>query len=200
MKIIKEISENEMILAFLKAEFESERFSKYLKECLSKYNLKESLIYMADLENLTDNELRKEILSDYREYNSNQGLFEGFPTTLDWYDVTVDYNELKKIHYINYSYWNEISNHTRLPINAIDKIKRNELIYGQESRPFLELSKKIDNGLVVERIITVTNQTHSKMVVLEGHARLTGLILSKKKTEYRMILGVSNKIEEWNLF
>lgn len=112
MKYIRESSEDEMILEFLKGEIESERFQTQIMEILSTEREKLEIIKYGDLNNTTENLRRKEILRIFRGYGSNTELFENFPKISRWIFAECVEEDIDNIRYINYSYWNELSKNT----------------------------------------------------------------------------------------
>ena len=79
MKVIRESNENEVVLNFLTGELESERFNIKLKKTLKDLKTTEQIITKPNLSNKKENDLRKEVLGEFRGYNKNLGLFENFP-------------------------------------------------------------------------------------------------------------------------
>lgn len=84
MEILRESSEDEMILEFLKAESTSERFSEKLTESMERFGNAVKLINGADLSDETENRQRKKLLGDFRGYGENRELFERFPQVTEW--------------------------------------------------------------------------------------------------------------------
>ncbi|MBT7859946.1 MAG: hypothetical protein HN712_06510 [Gemmatimonadetes bacterium] len=69
------------------------------------------------------NGIRRELLAEHREYGRNSGLFEGFPESISWDRVTLDPADLWSVKYIDWSYWTELSEGSRLPRDAADLIR-----------------------------------------------------------------------------
>ena len=82
MKLIKNSSEDEMILEFLKGEYNSVRFNKKLVDVLDKLNLNSKIIEEGKLE-LDENNVRKEIMKLFRGYPDSE-LFNNFPRNITW--------------------------------------------------------------------------------------------------------------------
>ena len=78
MKIIRESSENEMILEFLKGELSSKRFSQNLFDILNELNINKDIITKGDINSKEQNIIRKQIIYIFRGY-PNKELFNNFP-------------------------------------------------------------------------------------------------------------------------
>lgn len=107
MVYLRESSEDEMILEFLKGEIKSERFQNEIFEVLKKLEVSVDLIEKADLNRIDENLKRKEIMRSFRGYGGNIHLFKNFPDIIRWIFAECTKEDINCIRYINYSYWNE---------------------------------------------------------------------------------------------
>lgn len=176
VKIIRQSSENEMISEFLKAEFTSERFSEQVKCALEKLDLKESIVFSADLKNETENADRKKLLGEFRGYGEERELFENFPTDFEWSLCSFSSADLKKIRYIDYDYWNDLSAGTHMPLSAAETIRNGVLIYGLSNDNFLHAAEYIKSGGIFPKLFFLTSD-YENFVIVEGHLRMTSYAL-----------------------
>lgn len=179
MKILRNSSEAEMIHAFLSTELVSDRFSEQLKMAMKTLSVDEQLLLSADLENEGENALRKELLGEFRGYGRNKELFENFPSQIEWSMCSFSEEDLAKIRYINYSYWNELSAGTRSPLTAAKQVRKGVTIYGQSNEGFLQTAKYIENGGRFQNMIFLTADFNN-FVIVEGHLRMTAYALTPK--------------------
>lgn len=170
MEIIRKSNENEMILEFLKGELTSERFNEELQNALSKLGLNADIILNGDISSDKQNRLRKKTMNLFRGYPDKE-LFKRFPKDIDWNFVEFEESDIDKIYYINYDYWNELSNNTSNPIEAAKKIRSGIEIYGVSNKPFIEGEKKIECNKFPPIIILTCNM--KKYLIIEGHSRMT---------------------------
>ncbi len=124
MKLLKKVPEAAMVAAFLKAEFSSARFSDELKKAMEKLDVAEKVVASPNLENETENELRARVLGEYRGYGQNREMFEGVPTDLNWYEAELSREEIAQLHYVDYSYWNELTDYTHRVKDAVANIQK----------------------------------------------------------------------------
>ncbi len=115
MRLIAEITEQEMVATFLQAEIRSERFGPDLAQLMHRDGMSPTVIEQPDLMNADENAYRLRLLGEFRGYGQNRDLFENYPSHVAWQRVALTPEELLQVKYIDYSYWNEISNGTRLP-------------------------------------------------------------------------------------
>ena len=111
MKLIRKANEDEMILEFLKGELNSKRFNGSLDNIINELGLDSSIIFNGNIENKKENLDRLNVMKKFRGYPDN-GLFENFPKINEWKYLELDEKDIDNIYYIDYDYWNELSNGT----------------------------------------------------------------------------------------
>lgn len=177
MNYLRESSEDEMISEFLKAEYLSERFSEQIKSEMSQLLIAEHVILEADIESANENAQRKKLLGEFRGYGLNQEMFERFPAVTAWNLCSFSSDDLERIRYIDYSYWNELSAGTHLPMAAAETIRMGITIYGQDNDGFLRAAEYIRSGGTFPRMFFLTSD-FDKFVIVEGHLRMTAYALA----------------------
>lgn len=202
MKIVKKITEDEMVATFLKAEINSDRFGSGVASLLEKHKLDRKILDNPDLENRLENGYRKEILGEARGFSQNLHIFTNFPSNIEWFRILISKSELEKVLYINWEYWLEMTNNTRLPLDLVARIKSGDLPEDKETLRFKAVSNYIKSGAKVPEMILVAKNKDSRFVVLEGHVRLTAYLLDTETIpeEMEVIIGFSNDIEKWGLY
>lgn len=68
----------------------------------------------------------------------------------------IEKKELDQVMYIDYSYWNEISNHTRLPMHARENIENDVRVFGASNQTFIEISADFKEGKDFPRLILIS--------------------------------------------
>jgi len=194
MKLLKKIPESTMVAAYLKAELHSERFSDDLKRAAEKLGVNEAIILTPNLEDDHENELRAQVFGDYRGYKQNREMFTGFPDDLAWYEAELDREEVGNLRYVDYSYWNELTDQTHLVKDAVKNIQKGKIVFDVSNDRFLRFADKIAHGeYEVEPFIVWGNDTHSPLELLEGHLRATALGLAGDKApeHIKVIVGLA---------
>jgi hypothetical protein len=203
MKILNKSSENEMIALFLNGEIKSERWVNQINEIIEKKNIDKNIILNPNLNNNNENQLRKLVLKIFRGYN-NKEIFKNFPKKIDWNWALLDKNDILKIKYITYDYWEELTNGTRYAKDSVINIKNNKEIFGVSNNNFIKLSEYIKNGNKIEPLIILAPiEKKDNMIILEGHARLTAInLVIEYITEIKILIGfVEEKIlNKWDKY
>ena len=200
MKVIRKSNEDEIVLNFLKGELQSIRFNKDLIKTLEELNLSDEIITTANLNNEQENILRKEILAKFRGYGKNADLFENFPNITSYLLCEFSLEDLKDIFYINYSYWNELSNNTHSPIDAAKNIEKNIEIYNVSNQPFIDGKNVLENNKTFLPMIFLTHD-YKSFIILEGHSRITIYALNPqyfKNVKCFVLKCSKEELEKWN--
>ncbi len=200
MKIIRESGEDEVVLNFLAGELESVRFNPELEKTLEGMNLTRAIINNADLDDDNENHLRKELLGKFRGYGKNIDLFENFPKIESYILCEFSREDFKNIYYINYSYWNELSNYTSSPLNAANNILNGKTIFNVSNEPFLEGARLLEKGKTFAPMIFLTCD-NKKFIILEGHSRMTIYALKPKyfnKGKGFVLKCSKEDLDKWN--
>lgn len=191
--------EEEMVGLFLKSEIGSPRWRPRLLEILQELECPVSLLEEPDIARNEHNELRASVLARFRGYGENRDLFEGYPANVAWHWILLDRNELKRIKYVDYSYWNFLSGGSRRPTDAAQTIRKGTEIYGVSNQPSLEGAEAVRCGAVFEAPILVAPDPDGDLVILEGHGRMTVYALAGEDAPHviRALLGISPGFASW---
>ena len=202
MRFIEAINEGDVVAHFLKYEIRSPRFGRAISDVLQRNGWPTSLVEQPDPQNAEECSIRAKILSEFRGYQRNEGMFEGFPKDVAWARFAISSLELMQVRYVDYSYWNELSGSSRLPSDAAIRIRKGAMVFGMNTHHFLEMAEALRNGAKDPELILAGAETHSPLVVLEGHARLTAYALAPDliPTDLTAIVGLSAAMPAWRDF
>jgi hypothetical protein len=169
MKTVRASSPDEAVLVWLQAELKSTRFQNNLHKSLDKYGLDVQIITEPDLSNMSENDSRLKVLRDYRDW------FEDDVHAYSWELVELTPEEVKELRYIDYSYWNELTDNTHLVEIAAKNVKRGKVVFDVSSDNFFSIASRVEAGTQFPPII-VLERGYGREIV-EGHARATGYSL-----------------------
>ncbi len=191
--------EEEMVGLFLKSEISSLRWRPRLLEILQELECPVSLLDEPDVTRGEHNELRARVLTRFRGYGENRDLFEDYPADVAWHWVLLDCNELSRIKYVDYSYWNLLSGGSRSPNDAAKTIRNGTEIYGVSNQYSLEGAEAVRCGVVFAEPILVAPDPDGDLVILEGHSRITAYALAGEDAPrvIRALLGISPGFASW---
>ena len=172
MKIIRTSSPDEAVLVWLQAELKSNRFQNDLQKSLDKYKLGTQIITKPNLSDVSENSSRLKVLRDYRDW------FKDDVYAHNWELVELTPEEVKGLRYIDYSYWNELSDNTHLVGNAAENVRRGKAVFDVSNDNFFSIASAVETGTQFTPIIVLDHKQGCEIV--EGHARATGYSLIDK--------------------
>ncbi len=166
---------------------------------LQKHNLDRKIVDNPDIKNIEENEQRRALLGEFRGFGQNAYLFQNFPSDTRWVRAFLTRDELGKVLYINWDYWVKETKGTRFPQDLIKRIETKELPEDKEVLRFRQVANIIKSGAKLPEMIIVGEDEHSKLVVVEGHVRLTAYFLVPEmiQKETEAIIGFSKDIRNW---
>ncbi|MCL2422138.1 MAG: hypothetical protein FWD03_09800, partial [Defluviitaleaceae bacterium] len=100
-------------------------------------------------------------------------IFENFPKNIQWVWAIFDPVDISKIIYIEYSYWNELSNYTGSPLEAAKTILSGKTIFDVPNDGFISGAEKLKTGHTFPPLICLTDENEQRFILLEGHGRMT---------------------------
>lgn len=169
MKTIRTSNPDEAVLAWLQAELQSKRFQNDLQKSLDKYGLSTQFITNPNLDDMSENNSRLKVLRDYRHW------FKDDVYAYSWELVELTSEEVKEIRYIDYSYWNELSDNTHLVGIAAKNVRRGKVVFDVRNDNFFSIANAVEAGTQFPPIIVLDRKKGREIV--EGHARATGYSL-----------------------
>jgi hypothetical protein len=194
MRLVRPISEDEMIAVFLRGEIESARYGDKLRTLLARDGWNAAVLRQPNLGDHDANAYRRGLLDEHRAYDRREGLFHGFPRRADWFRAVVTRDEALDMRYIAWDWWLRISGGSRSPCDAARKIHAGEI-------PGVTADDEPYTSADVE-LIAVTTPLHEPLVVVEGHARLTAYALfpTHVPPQLEIVLGVAPDAAAWWAF
>lgn len=202
MKILKNITEDEMTFVFLRAKMESLRFEKEMQQLMKDCGADQKIIDSPNFKDQNENELRKKLLQSFGGSDDKGRLFENFPKNVSWKRALLTKSDLKKVKYIDYDYWNELSNGTRLVLEGASSIRKGVEIFNQSNQHFWNALDALREGQKFPEPILVARDFDADLVAVDGHLRLTVYFLDSKYTpnEIEVILGFSENFQDWDMY
>jgi hypothetical protein len=195
MRVVRETDEDEMILAFLRAELGSPRWSPFLTSCLQTDGL--DLIRDPDLNNHEQKQRRNAVLSCYRGYASRTLLFEGFPQAVAWKLLEVTVEELGAFRYgtlLTHSTEPLLVRQAAADLGSIaDDLADNILS--------LEATDPRESPGLDQPIIVASRGPQETHVLLEGYSRATVYVRQRVPgSTLDVIAGYATDLDRWRWY
>ncbi len=186
-----------MVACFLRGELTSARFGADVRAALAAAGLPERLLTAPDLTDGAANRARRELLGATRGYGRQRELFDAdFPDRVRWTRVELAPDELARVRYVDYSYWNELSGGSRRPADAATRIRAGVRVFGVSNRRFVAAARALARGASFPPMILVGRELDA-LVCLEGHLRLTAHALAGFPAPAECLAGTAPSMDRW---
>jgi hypothetical protein len=199
VKLLGPSSEDEMILAFLRAEIESPQY----RGNILRFSDARALVDQADPESEQEKRARRALLGSYRGYA--WALFEGFPNDLVWRHARLTIDELGNASYANYPTWLILTAGTRRITDGAGNVGKGwppGVPDKDPSSSILGIVAKLEKGESFPELIFVGEPEASldQLVLVEGHTRATAYVYAQVETEIEALVGFSPGIVRWRWY
>ena len=198
MRIVGPSSEDEMVLAFLKAEIDSAEYPGSIERALSLQGHTRAIIDNAELGNPSENQARVKCLSGFRGFKQNCWLFKGFPDEVTWQRVSLTPREVGRVKYINQPVWITGSAGTRLVADGAMNLDSGSLPDSLRSK-IRTIEASVRAGYMSPELILAGLGDESPLVLVEGHSRATAYVLASSDLPngVEVIIGLSPDMGNW---
>lgn len=202
MKILKDISEEEMTYMFIMQQIGSFRFAEEMQQIMNKFEVDRNIIDNPNFKDQNENEIRLKLRQSFGGSDDEGHLFDNFPKNVSWKRAVLSKEDLMKVKYIDYDYWIELSNGTRLVKNGASNIRKGVEIFGQSNKNLWDALEALKKGVKFPEPILIAKNLSSDIVVVEGHLRLTVYLLDPayKPNEIEVVMGFSENFQDWDMY
>ncbi len=206
LRIIAGMSDAAVDVHFLRAEAGSSRYRAGLLRELTVRGLDLEIIDQPDLESADENGRRKSILHEVTRHDGPTKLFAGFPSDVDWYVTVVDVGSLSNATYVNLPNWTAFSGGSRRVADGARAAIAGAWIDNISNADFQTRARAIRSGEPILRPILVAKDEASEPVILDGHLRVTALLMlhiaerASAPVELEVIVGFSPSFAGWPMF
>lgn len=189
MKKVCQITEAAVIAEFLKNEFYHPEFQSDRQEF-------ERIVLDANLEDERENAIRRALLFRRRGH-----MWRELPSDTEWWQVSLDLDDLNRIHVFPRAHWRKIANGTFKLGDIVRRIRstrfrgRTQLFVSKIEALSYRLREYSDDSAV----LLIGVDENSPVTILEGNHRLTAALLASPtilQTRFRILCGFSPRMHE----
>jgi hypothetical protein len=186
-------SEDDVVLAFLRAEIDSPTWGPAYRGAIRLRGLdRASLIDAADLSDAQANRDRMNLLSDVRGFGRGIGLFAGFPVHVEWKLAVIETADFGRLKYIsNDADWLNLSGGTRFVEDGARNLESNDRIAANVHAA----QHEIEQGRCTAPLI-LAEVDDGSLVIVEGHTRATAYVVLSDRS-FTALIGASPLMRRW---
>lgn len=192
MRLLQVATTADVVALYLRSEITSHRFGRHIWKKLKNDSKPASIVTSPNIADGDENAYRQRLLASYRDY-----VLDELPGDTRWHRAILDPDEVARVRYTDYSYWNELSAGTRLASDAAQSIRSGHEVYGQSNQQFLDAAQALRIGHRFPELIVVGASPDSVLTVYEGHLRLTAYLLAPEciPADLSVIAGFSPALD-----
>jgi len=192
MRVLRDSSEDEMVLAFLSAEVDSDRFGAIVRQLLGDLDL----VRNADTTDATANQTRRSVLAQYRGWSRNSFLFFGFPADVRWRLVEVTVGELSGFRYAREPSWVALSGGSLLVRDGAANAAKEPP--DETKVRILAVEQEVRKGASFPPIVAVAEGEDQVHILLEGHTRASAYVRALNPQDTcQVIVGYVAALSGW---
>ncbi len=188
IKILRRISEDEVIAEFLKSDFHSAAFHEY-REALC------DLVTAPNLEDPVENATRKALL-----FIRHLALWKELPTETEWYEVELRPSELHRIRVFPRAQWRKVARGNFSLTAVAERMRRHHQTIEPSFRAKIEAIGNRVSGHDPDlgAVVLIGLSENEPLTVLDGNHRLMAAILASpdKLGRLRYLCGLSPRMRE----
>jgi O-antigen/teichoic acid export membrane protein len=183
LRLIRRISEDEVIAEFLKSDFENGAYQKY-------HDSMRAVVVSPDLKNHGENAMRRALL-----FLRHRSLWKELPTDTEWYEVELRESDLIQIRVFPRAQWRKIAR-GNFAITAIsERLHKQQVGDAAFSAKIEEVRNRIrrDDSLP-ESVLLIGLNESEPFTILDGNHRFAAAILESKTDRLRFLCGLSPRM------
>jgi len=125
-------------------------------------------------------------------------LFDGLPASIDWFSAALAREQVLSILYIDWEQWLALSGGTRRPVDAAARTHGRAA--GSAVASHEHLAARLWSDDPPPELIVVTDPPRSRLVLLDGHVRITAYALfpAYLPEELEIFLGEAHDMARWS--
>jgi O-antigen/teichoic acid export membrane protein len=188
IRVIRRVSEDEVIGEFLKSDFENSAFRDY-QEALRK------IVTRPDFDDANENAQRRALL-----FIRHLALWKELPATTEWYEVEVREEGLDQVRAFPRAQWRKLARGNFSVTEVADRIRRRQNVV---EGPFLSKIAAIGDHLHQDdaelgAVILIGLNENEPVTILDGNHRLVAAMLASpcRVERLRFLCGLSPRMTE----
>ena len=189
IRIVRRVSEHEVMAEFLKTDFHKPEFSKY-QQSLG------GIVTTPNLNDVVENAVRRALL-----FVRHGALWRELPAGTQWFEVEIEREELERIRVFPRAQWRRLARGNFGLTEVSQRISSGECD-GFADEAFLmkiqQLRDRLDQGWQAGAILLIGLDQRGSLTLLDGNHRMVAALLASPEslTRFRFFCGLSPRMSE----
>lgn len=179
-RLVRRISEDEVIAEFMKSDFENAAFELY-------HEALRTMVHEPDLEDKDECAKRRALL-----FLRHRSLWKELPQDTEWYSAEVTVADLDQIRVFPRAHWRKIANGNFCATKIVETMRSWKR---EVETPFREKISDIRQGLadkgVTGSVVLIGVNEKEPLTILDGNHRFVAAVLEDRVDRLRFVCGLS---------
>jgi O-antigen/teichoic acid export membrane protein len=187
LRMVRSMSEPEVIAEFLRSEFHHPEFEEYRQEF-------EHVVENPSLENERENALRRALL-----FLRRGAMWRELPRDTQWYKVELSPLDLERIRFFPRAQWRRVANGSFYFTDMVDslQLKWRESPDDEFFQKLRRLSGPVRDGTASPTVLLIGVDSRSPLTILDGNHRMAAAMLAQPPAaldSFQFICGLSRSM------
>ncbi len=184
LRVVRSMSESEVISEFLRSEFHHPEFEEYRKEF-------ENVVEKPNLESDRENALRRALL-----FLRRGAMWRELPRDTKWYKVELSQIDLERIRFFPRAQWRRVAEGSFYFTDMVEslRIKGHEAPEDEFFQKLRRLSGPVRDGTANPTVLLIGVDAKSPLTILDGNHRMAAAMLAQPPATldtFQFICGLS---------
>ena len=183
-RLIRRISENEVISEFIKSDFQNSAYQRY-------HQTLRTMVFSPDLEDQKESAKRRALL-----FLRHRSLWKELPLDTEWYEAEVSEADLDQIRVFPRAQWRKIASGNFEVKKVVERMRSWQR---DSADPFVEKISDIRHGLSQREsntgsIVLIGLNETEPLTILDGNHRFVAAVLEGRVDRLRFVCGLSPRM------
>jgi O-antigen/teichoic acid export membrane protein len=180
LRLIRNISEDEVIAEFLKSDFEDQTYSKYHEKL-------RPIVFGADLESKNENAKRRALL-----FLRHLALWKELPTNTKWYEASISAADLEQIRVFPRAQWRKLARGNFAITAVVEQLRRQQYVTNPFFSKIANIRRELSGeGSIPGSIVLIGVSATESLTIIDGNHRFVAAVLEDKVDKLRFVCGLS---------
>lgn len=184
IRLLRRISEDEVIAEFLRGDFEHSAYAEH-------HASQRSIVYYPNLDSPQENALRRALL-----FLRHHSLWKQLPLEIEWYEAEVRPENLHQIRVFPRAQWLKLARGNFSIANVAEKMRRRHKTV--EDPFFAKIgsirNRLLEDGAIAGSVVLIGLTESEPLTILDGNHRFVAAVLEGQTDRLRFVCGLSPRM------
>jgi len=183
LRVLRSLSEHEVILNFLQSEFHHPEFADYQEF--------RRLVIQPDLKSGRENALRRALL-----FLRRGAMWRELPEDTKWFQVSFEKEDLARVRFFPRAQWRRVAEGSFYLSDMVEALRRKWLESAEDEffSKLRRISDSVQDHVVNPTVLLIGVDDHSPLTILDGNHRIAAAMLAQPPAaleSFRFLCGLS---------